>query len=270
MNFQVKWNRLRASMEILALDLSLSYRFPLAEIYMALYTFFLVIAAIPRSPIPMGLATYFIYLYFSTLLPKFITNILIARNIAFGFASEIEKGLLQTILTYPIKRADLFIIKILSCIIIPYLFFNSSLILATYILYPEVIAYFGFKIILFSLAVTGSCILFGALALAASIFIKRGGASLGIGIAIYFALEIISAAAMFFAGVSRRIEYTYVLFILNPLLALASHYVMQLPFIWTPQLSFYEALGYLILHYLISISILTGLTIYFTRRFEPV
>ncbi|MCS7385240.1 MAG: hypothetical protein NDF55_00675 [archaeon GB-1867-005] len=270
MEVKAGYSRLKALLELLSIDLSSAYRFPMAELYAALYAFFLIVSAIPHIGGIGGMTIFLIYLYFSTVLPKFITNILMAKNIAFGFAGEVEKGLMQTYLTYPLKRLDIFIVKILTCILIPFTYFTLTLLLASYLLYPEVFNLYGFQLLLLILSVTGPCILFGAIVVAASLLIKRGGASLGMGVALYFAIAILEIAMLYFAGTTRRYEYQVALFILEPLFAFASHFGGSLlPFIHLPTLTFEESAVYLIAHYAISIGVLAAVALHFIRRFEP-
>jgi len=248
----------------------MAYRFPLAEIYAALYTFFLVVSAIPQFGGVSSLIVFFAYLYFATILPKFITNILIAKNVAYGFAGEIERGLMQTYLTYPIKRLDIFVVKVFTCILVPYFYFIFSLLLASYLLYFEVFEIYGSQVLLLIISVAGPCILFGAIITAASLFIRRGGASLGLGIAAYFTIAILEMAMLYFAGATRRYEYILALFVLEPYLAFASHYGSTfMPFVHLPSITFEEAASYLIAHYFLSFIVFAVIAFYFIRRFEP-
>ena len=110
------------TLEILAMDLKEAYRFPIPEVLAFLYAFFPLIFS-PVAYAVTGLeaeeARLLIVMSLSSSMISFITIILILKNISYGLANEIRKGLVQTYLTYPIGRGKFLLVKLISGVLIP-------------------------------------------------------------------------------------------------------------------------------------------------------
>lgn len=73
-------------------------------------------------------------------LPLFIFIILMFKNVAYGFGSDLEKGIIQSYLSYPLKRWGILTAKLLSALGIALILFLTIQIAALYVLAPDVIS----------------------------------------------------------------------------------------------------------------------------------
>ena len=202
---------------------------------------------------------------FASGLMGFITFIIVLKNIAYGLANEIRKGLLQTYLTYPIGRGRLLLVKVISGILVPVAFVVLSIAVSTAITFPELAAEHP------EVLLAGS-LLPAALMLLVAIVVKRGGTSLAIGIAIVFALQIANSLLMMTASLTGWESAWRAYYVLSPFSAYLAHYSVPGGFTLpgkSLKLELWECHAYLASHYAIIVALYALAFAYFLRRFEP-
>jgi len=257
----------RPFLEVFASALHEDYRFPILEIFAFLYalgTF--VFASFVSVSVP---GEYVAYSATSSLLgmPLFIFIILIFKNIAYGMGSDIEKGVIQTYFSYPLKRRWILSAKLLSALGVAILLFLTIQISALYVLAPDVVApYLGIILLTYAASLSYPLLLAGIILLV-TIVLRRGGLALVLGIVLYFVLGIISSLAMFIAYATNSPLILQILSVFSPNVVLARYYQYFALFgseLWTP--TFMEVLSYLGASYVIVASLFLAAYLYFCRR----
>ncbi len=130
-------------LEVLASAIHEDYRFPFLEIFAFLYalgTF--VFASFGVTITSQGTTNEAIaYTTVNSILniPMFIFIILVFKNIAYGLGSDLEKGIIQTYFSYPLKRWRILTAKLVSAIGVALLLFLGIQISGLYILAPDLI-----------------------------------------------------------------------------------------------------------------------------------
>jgi len=264
-------------LEIFALALNEDYRFPVLEFFVFLYSLgsFVSVWALTRGfekyviPANEGIMYEQVVILAGPLL--FIFLVLVLKNIAYGLGSDLEKGVIQTLLSYPIKRWKILTAKLLSAIGISLLLFLGIQALSLYLLDP-VIGIVYFKVILLAYAAQLSLIfLLSGIVLFLTLISRRGGFALVLGIILHFIFGTIS---MFIFAITFYIKSSLVLKVyslINPILALELYFKRDYfsgwtlnGMLWVP--SFSESLLYLGASYVIVIVIFALSYIYFERR----
>jgi len=257
----------RPFLEIFASALNEDYRFPILELFAFLYALGTFVFA---SFVSVSAAGEFIaYSVTSSLMgmPLFIFVILIFKNIAYGLGSDIEKGVIQTYFSYPLKRRWILSAKLLSALGISLLLFFVIQISALYVLAPGVVAPYLGTILLTYAANLGFPLLLAGIILLMTIVLKRGGLALVFGIVLYFALGIIQSLVMFIAYATNSPLILQIISVLSPNVVLSKYYQYFALFgkeLWTP--TFTEVLSYLGASYVIVASLFFVSYLYFSRR----
>jgi len=215
-------------LEVLASAIHEDYRFPILEIFAFLYTLGTFVLANFGSSIVAQTVTNesIAYTLTSSLLgvPLFIFIILIFKNIAYGLGSDLEKGIIQSYLSYPIKRWAILTAKLISAIGIALILFVTIQISALYILAPDVVSpYLGTVILTYAATLSPSLFVAGILLLV-TLFLRRGGLTLVIGIVLYFAMNIISSIALVVAFATDSSIPLQIMSVIAPNIALAEYY----------------------------------------------
>ncbi|MGD8544758.1 MAG: hypothetical protein PVH12_01165 [Candidatus Bathyarchaeota archaeon] len=258
-------------LEIFASALHEDYRFPILEIFTFLYTLgTFVFASFSASMTQQVTSSESIaYSLTSSLLglPLFIFIILIFKNVAYGFGSDLEKGIIQSYLSYPLKRHAILTAKLLSAIGVSLALFLSIQISALYILAPDIILPYLGTVLLTYTATLSTSLFVAAIMLLVTLALRRGGLALVIGIVLYFAMGIISSIVLFVAFAIDSPVPLQILSVISPNLALSRYYSINVPFgneIWVP--TFSEVLLYTGASYAI-VAVLFALGyFYFSRR----
>jgi len=202
-------------------------------------------------------------------MPLFIFIILIFKNIAYGLGSDIEKGIIQTFFSYPLKRRWILSAKLLSALGVALLLFLSIQISALYILAPDMIAPYLDKVLMTYAANLSYPLLLAGIMLLVALILRRGSLALVLGIILYFALAIIANIAYFVAFGIKAPLILQIISVLSPNVVLGLHYNPRGPFmqepIWTP--TFNEVLLYLGASYVIVASLFFIAYFYFSKRF---
>jgi len=261
----------RPFLEVFAVALKENYRFPILEIFAFLYAFGTFIFAGLGATVAQS-SEIFAHGLVSTLtgIPLFILMILIWANVAYGLGNDVEKGIIQTLLSYPLKRRAVLTAKLLSALGVALLLFLGIQLLALFILAPDIARIYFSTISLTYLANLSSSLLMAGIVLLVALILRRGGLALVVGIVLYFAFSIISSMAFFLAWTGS--DFALKAFaLIYPNMALDRYYAgfgTPSPFgpseMWTP--SFSEALGYIGVSYVIVAVIFLLCYVYFDRR----
>jgi ABC-type transport system involved in multi-copper enzyme maturation permease subunit len=200
-------------------------------------------------------------------LPLFIFIILIFKNVAYGFGSDLEKGIIQSYLSYPLKRHAILTAKLLSAIGVSLALFLSIQIAALYILAPDIILPYLGTVLLTYTATLSTSLFVAAIMLLVTLVLRRGGLALVIGIVLYFAMGIISSIVLFVAFAIDSPLPLKILSLISPNLVLQRYYSIIVPFsseVWVP--TFTEVLLYTGASYVIVALLFALGYFYFSRR----
>jgi ABC-type transport system involved in multi-copper enzyme maturation permease subunit len=256
----------RPFLEVFASALQEDYRFPILEIFAFLYTLGTFVLANFTSIMSTS-ATGEVTAYYVTAsllnIPLFVFAILIFKNIAYGLGNDIEKGIIQTLLSYPLKRRWILSAKLLSALGVALLLFLGIQISALYVLAPDVVAPCLGTILLTYASSLSIYLIIAGIMLLVTLVLRRGGLALVSGIILYFALAIISNLFMFVASAIKSSSILQILSVFFPIVVLGRYY--QPSELWTP--TFTEVLFYLGASYAIVASLFLAAYFYFSRRF---
>jgi len=260
----------RPFLEVFASAAKENYRLPILEVFAFLYAFgTFIFAGLGAAAAPSSeLSAHGLVNSLNTM-PLSIFVILILVNIAYGLGNDIEKGVIQTLLSYPLKRRSILTAKLLSALGIALLLFLGIQMLALFILAPDIMRDYFNTVLLSYLANLSLALLIAGIVLLLALVLKRGGLALVIGIVFYFALSIIASMVTFLAWSGSDIPLKAYA-VIAPNMALDRYYAgLGSPSyyreIWVP--SFSEVLIYLGAAYLlVAIVFLVGY-VYFDRRF---
>ena len=257
-------------LEVLSSALHEDYRFPLLEIFAFLYaigTFVLAnfgVGLISSSTVS-GATTYNVISSLLTM-PLFIFLILIFKNIAYGLGSDLEKGIIQTYFSYPLKRRGILTAKLLSALGVALLLFLGIQISALYILAPDIVLPHLGTVLLTYVANLSYPFFIAGIMLLLTLILRRGGITLVIGIVLYFAMAIVTGIATVFALVSQNPLLFQIVSGISPSTILAQ-YFSAFPVLgefWVP--TFSEVLLYIGASYVLVASLFTLGYLYFSRR----
>ncbi len=262
-------------LEVLASAIHEDYRFPFLELFAFLYaagtfvfaSFGVHMAAVGSTTQVMATANETIaYNAVNSILsmPLFIFIILIFKNIAYGLGSDLEKGIVQTYFSYPLKRYGILTAKLLSALGVALLLFLGIQISALYVLAPDIIVPQLSTVLLTYAANLSYPLLIAGIMLLITLQLRRGGISLVIGLVLYFAMSIVSAIATVFAIFSESPLSLQILSAISPSVVLQQYYGGSLGSFWAP--AFSEVLLYTGVSYVIVALVFTLGYIYFSRR----
>jgi ABC-type transport system involved in multi-copper enzyme maturation permease subunit len=262
----------RPFLEVFALALQEDYRFPILEVFAFLYAFGTFILAYSFFQTSTGVMSERIaYSMTTTLmgLPLFVFIILIFKNVAFGIGNDLEKGTIQTMFAYPLKRASILTAKLLSGVLIALLVFLVTQIGALYLLAPDIVSSYLGVVLLSYVANVGYALFLTALLLLLTLKTRRGGLAVVFGLIMYFAIGIVQGVVTvieYFGGVSWPNQ---ILAVINPAIALERYYIystvptMDLT-LWVP--TFNEVLMYVSGCYVVTTVLFLIDYVYFCRR----
>ncbi len=257
-------------LEIFASALHEDYRFPILEIFAFLYTigtFMFASFGPPLYSLVLSSEAVAYNLTASLLgLPLFIFIILIFKNIAYGLGSDLEKGIIQTYFSYPLKRRGILTAKLLSALGIALILFLTIQISALYILAPDIVSPHLGTVLLTYAANLSYPLLIAGIMLLVTLILRRGGIALVIGIVLYFAMGIISSIGMFVASAADSPLALQIISMISPNVVLARYYSTYVPFpeLWAP--TFSEVLLYIGASYVIVAFFFCLGYLYFSRR----
>ena len=280
----VKMSKKQAFMEVLAISLSEDCRFPVLEVF----TFLYVVATIFFSNMNFGSGSVVLFqfiltdeaLIFSIIkgltgFPIFFLLLLITKNIAFGLGNDLERGTMQTFLSYPLSRKMLLTARLVSSVGVEILLFLGIQVCVLYIMAPYLVSTYITTIILSYVAALCFPLFITGVALMLSLVLKKGSWGLIIGIIMQFVMQILTTIAsnLNTAGSEIIVKISSVI---NPIIALdryyrssPQHFVQEYFFgsnIWSP--SFSEAIYYIGAGFVLVTFIFLAAYLYFDRRLE--
>ncbi|PVX23198.1 MAG: hypothetical protein CW716_12700 [Candidatus Bathyarchaeum sp.] len=262
-------------LEVLASAIHEDYRFPFLEIFAFLYvtatfslaSFGITITSLGNTGQVMATANEIAaYGLVSSILslPLFILIILIFKNIAYGLGNELEKGIIQTYFSYPIKRQKILTAKLISALGVALLLFLGIQISALYILAPEIILpQFGTVLLTYASSLSYPLLIAGIILLL-TMKLRRGGISLVVGIVLYFAMSMVSGVLTVIATFTESPLPLQILSTISPSLVAQQYHLGILGDYWTPPLS--EVLLFTGVSYVIVAFVYILGYIYFSRR----
>jgi ABC-type transport system involved in multi-copper enzyme maturation permease subunit len=261
----------RPFLEILASALNEDYRFPILEIFAFLYTLSaFALANLSSSTLASISGETAAYNLASSLLgmPILIFIILIFKNIAFGLGNDLEKGVIQTLFSYPLKRRSILSAKLLSALGFSLVLLFSIQIPALYILAPGIVApHIGTVLLTYAVSLSAYLQIAGTILLVALV-LKRGGLTIIVGIVLVFAMSIVLSLASFVAYATKSALDLKILSVFSPNVALSAHYTTLAAWsnshLWTPSLT--EVLAYTGAAYTVAFFLFILGYVYFSRR----
>ena len=260
-------NKGRPFLEVFASALHEDYRFPILEIFaflFALGTF--VFASFGPAISPNPPSETLAYSLTNSILGAFslfIFMILIFKNVAYGLGSDLEKGIIQTYFSYPLKRRGILTAKLLSALGIALILLLSIQISALYVLAPDIVSQYLDTVLLTYAATLGPSLLLAGIVLLVTLVLRRGGLALVVGIILFFAMSIIGQMAMFIAFSTGSPLALQILAVISPAVVLQYYYT---PGFWTP--TFSEVLLYIGASYVIVAFLFFLGYLYFSRRLD--
>lgn len=262
----------RPFLEVFASALNEDYRFPILEIFAFLYALGTFAIAGGMTGVPQS-GEFYVYSLINLLsgFPLFIFVILVFKNVAYGLGNDLEKGVIQTLFSYPLKRWKILTAKLLSALGISLLMFLGTQIFALFLLAPEVITANASTVLLVYACQICQALFLSGVVLLLALLLKRGGLAIVVGIVFYFALGIISSMLFFIAYATSSDLPLRIYAVINPGIALQRYYMPNIGFpftreIWTP--TFTEVLLYIVAGYLIVAIIFILAYAYFDWRLE--
>jgi ABC-type transport system involved in multi-copper enzyme maturation permease subunit len=262
-------------LEVLASAIHEDYRFPFLELFAFLYilsTFVLASFTVGTSSSQVATNEAVAYSIASSLISGslIVFILLILKNIAYGLGNELEKGIIQTYFSYPLKRRAILTAKLFSAIGVALLLFFGVQISALYILAPDIVSPQLGTVILTYVASLSYPLLISAIMLLLTVKLRRGGIGLVVGIVLYVGISIVAGIAFLVAMSSESPLVLQILSVISPTYALGYHYgtaagiytSLSLP--WVPTLS--EVVLYVGASYVLVASVFALGYIYFSRR----
>lgn len=235
----------RPFLEVLASALHEDYRFPILEIFAFLYVLgtFALSSAGTFAYSQTSLTEEAVAYQFTTSilsLPLLIFVILIFKNIAYGLGNDLEKGIIQTYFSYPLKRRGILTAKLLSALGVSIVLFLVFQISALYIVAPDIVLPQLGTVLLTYVSNFSYPLLIAGILLLLTFVIRRGSITLVVGIFLYLALSIASGIVSFFAYATESTLILQVFSFLSPGTALGAYYsspLNPLTAFWEPTFS---------------------------------
>ena len=260
----------RPFLEIFASALSEDYRFPILELFAFLFTLgTFAFASLSSAVSTGGTGELAAYTLTSSLLgiPLFIFVILIFKNIAYGLGNDVEKGIIQTFFSYPIKRRSILSAKLLSALGFSLLLLFCIQIPALYIIAPGIVAPHIGTVILTYIADLGAYLQIAGIILLITLILKKGGLALVIGIVLIFGISIALSLVEVVVTATKSVLGFQILSVFSPSTALGLHYQAlgtSVAQIWTPSLM--QVMGYVGASYAVALFLFILGYAYFSRR----
>jgi ABC-type transport system involved in multi-copper enzyme maturation permease subunit len=256
-------------LEVLATSLNEDWRFPLLEFFAFLYvaaTF--AIAALAGGFFQSGASYAFTLVYLMSSSPSIVFIIIILKNLGFGLGGDLEKGVIQTIFSYPLKRRSILTAKLLSALGVAILIYLASQIFALWLLAPNVIAANLDVVFLTYAATLSPILLIAGIVLLLTLKVRRAGIALITGLFVYFGLNIGSTIIEFVSLATGSVMLFKIYSLIYPGTALQLHYSEGLGMFysatWTP--TFLEAILYVVGSYVVVATIFAVAYVYFDRK----
>lgn len=265
----------RPFLELFASSLNEDYRFPLLEIFCFLYaigafifagfTFGIIGTGASGDAVAYGLTSSILGF------PLFIFVVLILKNVAFGLGNDLEKGIVQTFFSYPIKRRWILSAKLLSAVGVSLIPFVGILTAGLYVLAPDVVGpHIGIVLLTFATNLSESLLVTG-IVLLVTLFLKRGALALVLGIVTYFAIAVFQMIVSIIAAFTNNVAGLQILSLISPSLVESRYFSGQSTGVflgptssWSP--TFNDVLAYTAGSYAIVVMVFLLGYLYFSRK----
>lgn len=262
-------------LEVLSATLHEDYRFPVLEIFAFLYvlgTFALasfgVISTVPQTSLRAYSAFSLVnsisgVTSFSTL----ILLVLVLKNIAYGFGSDLERGTIQSYLTYPLKRRSVLTAKHVSALGVSLLLFVTVQTTALYIIAPQIVSLYLSTVVLSYLANFAYFLIVICITILLTMIVKKGAVTLIFGIVLYFGLYISVGFATSISYASNSALALQIVSCFAPTSVLGLYLTstsLSTRSIWVP--AYADVLSFIIVSYAIVVALLVLSYYYFSRR----
>lgn len=261
----------RPFLEIFASALNEDYRFPILELFAFLFALgAFATASFASIALTNATGETAAYNLASSLLqlPLFIFVILIFKNIAYGLGNDVEKGVIQTLFSYPVKRHAILSAKLLSAVGFSLVLLFCIQIPALYILAPGIVAPYIGTVILTYLVSLAAYLQIAGVILLITLVLKKGGLALVVGIVLVFGFSITASLVEVIALATKSALGLQILSVFSPNVALGMHYqafgTSPASQVWTP--SFTEAMAYTGASYAVALFLFVLGYLYFSRR----
>jgi ABC-type transport system involved in multi-copper enzyme maturation permease subunit len=259
-------------LEVLSSAIHEDYRFPFLEFFAFLYalsTF--VFANMNIVALKVTTSEGVAYTVTSTLIGMslIVFIVLILKNVAYGLGSDLEKGIIQTYFSYPLKRWKILTAKLVSAVGVSLLLFLGIQIAGLYILAPDIIVPQLGTVILTYIAYMSYPLTITGIMLLLTLIFRKGGIGLVVGIVLYFSLTIVSGIVSLISGMSGSPLALQILSVISPTYALQFYFGAVYGYStlnWVPTLN--EVLLYTGASYVIVALLFILGHVYFSRRFN--
>jgi hypothetical protein len=268
-------------LEVLASVLSEAYKIPILEVFIFLYALATFIFAGPTvvyaiadlSGMVSEEAVVFSIVKSLMGSPLFIFVVLILKNIAYGVGNDLERGIIQTYLSYPLKRISLLTANIVSSLGVALLLLLGIEMFALFILVPDLILANMGTVLLSYVAYLSYPLLVAGLVLLLTLYLKKGGTALVAGILLYFGSQVLTAGSRGLAVLMKSDIPLRICSIINPTIALEEYFAQLARYvptrrydIWT--VNFSDALLFTGASYVLVLLVFVVAYLYFKRRLE--
>lgn len=257
-------------LEILASALHGDYKFPIPEFLTFLFLLSsFIFASFGGFASPEIPEEYFVFFMTNSLmgLPLFILVMLLLKNITTGIGNDLEKGIIQTILAYPLKRRSILTAKLLSAFGVAILLFLGAQVSALCILAPDMVVPNLSVVFLTYVANISFALFIASITLLMTLVLRKGSLAIVIGIMFFFFFIILSDLVSVLARAMNAVLLMQLYSLITPSLAVGSYYRslrFKVNILWAP--SFSEILLYIGVAYGIIAFILLLSYFYFCRR----
>jgi len=267
----------RALFEVFTSALKEDYRFPILEVFVFLYATATVVftgaATNAISGLGLGIsgeALVVVLISSFTEFPLFVFVVLVLKNIAYGIGNDLDKGIIQTLFSYPMKRRSILTAKLLSSLGVAVFLFLGVQIFSLFVIVPDIISPYIGTLLLSYAGILSFPLLVAGLVLILTLLLKKGGIDLIFGVILYFGSEIFSSTLQFLAVSTDSEMPLRILAVIAPHFALQEYYKAQEnPYI-QPSLSvsFNDCILYMGISYALVFLVFLISYLYFERRLE--
>jgi len=192
---------------------------------------------------------------------------LLFRNVASGIGNDLERGFIQTILAYPLKRRWILTAKLISAFAVATVLFLGMQFSALCILAPDMVAPHWQVVLLTYATYLSLPLLVASLTLLLTLLLRKGGLAVIIGFMMFFLFSILSSLVSVLSQATNSFLPLQLCSPITPYIAMDFYYSSLQPtahVFWTP--SFSEVLSYIGVGYGITTLIFILSYIYFSRR----
>lgn len=256
-------------LEILASCLHGDYKFPVLELLAFLFLLSSLLFAYSGHE-PPGTPEELVVMNLSRSLlglPLFILVMLLLKNVTTGIGSDLERGTIQTILIYPLRRRSILTAKLFSAVLVAVLLFVGIQVAALWILAPDMVFASPTAVLLTYVSYISPALLIAALTLLLSLILRKTSAAFGVGLMLFFIVTMLVSLVSFASQAMGSVFLWQVYSLICPSEALYFHYASLAPYrscFWGPALP--EVLMYIGASYAVTSFFFVLSYVYFCRR----